>query len=121
MLAQYTLGLSLKSGDGIGKDSVQGAQWLQKAADQGHKDARYEMGRCHQETGVGMHNSTLSAAFPPQYRQAAQCQQTHRRRFGDAGKRVEVFTDRDLKMADLEVNSCFGDGLTSQRTRVFML
>ena len=45
------LGLLYK---GVGKDSVQGVHWLEKAANQGHVDAQYELGMCYlRGDGVG--------------------------------------------------------------------
>jgi TPR repeat protein len=38
-LAQYNLGMAYRNGDGVAKDEAEAKQWLQKAADQGDKDA----------------------------------------------------------------------------------
>jgi hypothetical protein len=41
--AQYTLGEMYTSGDEVANDREQAILWLQKAAKQGHKDAKYEL------------------------------------------------------------------------------
>lgn len=43
--AQCELGLSYSKGDGVEQDEQEGVKWLIKAAEQGHADAQYWLGR----------------------------------------------------------------------------
>jgi hypothetical protein len=45
--AQYNLGLSYASGQGVPKDEAKAAQWFQKAAVQGYAEAQYILGLSH--------------------------------------------------------------------------
>ncbi|TAL31156.1 MAG: AAA family ATPase [Alphaproteobacteria bacterium] len=53
---------------GVPKDPVKAAEWYRRAADQGHSDAQFNLGRCY-ETGVGVKKNLADAVM--WYRMAA--------------------------------------------------
>lgn len=67
--AQRQLGDLYFFGDtGLPKDPVKAVEWYRRAADQGHADAQFNLGRCY-ETGIGAKKSLTDAVM--WYRMAA--------------------------------------------------
>lgn len=58
--AQYNLGVSYASGQGVIKNAIEAVKWYRKAADQGHVGAQYNLGN-HYHKGIGVVKDDVEA------------------------------------------------------------
>ena len=85
--AQCSLGVRYRYGiDGTAQDPAKAVGWFRKAADQGHAEAQYELGKCYAE-GVGVDQDPAEAIA--WYREAA---------------------DRGDMMAQFALGLCYAEG-----------